>query len=280
MASDKPVTLKVKNAVIDGKDATEWALYSGNQSGDTVYPKTVVLENCEIQNMTKKAMYFTDVKSLTIRNCTFTNNGASEDTGISGDYGIDCNIIGTQGVNITIEDCTFTGIQGHKACIKVTQRGGPSDEGAGDIPMDVPAAKISSLTVTGCDFSNIDGVTTPVDVRIGTDHKTPDQPDLENTTGDFPVMISNNLSDVRVVIASEDPDVTETVKVGQTGYKNATGDFTIVGEASTVSESESESGDSTDADVGTETDSDITAEDETTTSPEPDTGTEEEVEVP
>lgn len=208
---------------------TDWAAISQNQTNSGITPKTLIFENCEIKNMTKKAMYLTDIRSLTIKNCIFTDNGGSEDTGYSGDYGIDCNIIGVQGTSIKIEDCTFNGVQGHKACIKVTQRGYPSDKGAGDIPMDIPPAKISSLTVTGCDFTGIDGVTTPIDVRIGTEHKTPEEPELYNGTGDFAVMIANNKSPVRVAVVSTVPPTEVTVEVGQTGYKNAKDDFEIVG---------------------------------------------------
>lgn len=229
MAVDKPVLLAVRNAVIDGKNSTEWAVYSQNQTNKDLNPKTLILENCEIKNMTKKALYLTDVRSLTIKNCVFTDNGGSEDTGVSGDYGIDCNLVGVQGTSIKIEDCTFAGVQGHKACIKVTQRGYPSDKGAGDIPMDIPPAKISSLTVTGCDFTGIDGATTPIDIRIGTEHKTPEEPELYNGTGDFAVMVANNKSPVRVAVVSADPATETTVEVGQTGYKNAKGEFTVVG---------------------------------------------------
>lgn len=180
--------------------------------------------------MTKKALYLTDVRSLTVKNCVFTDNGESEDTGVSGDYGIDCNLVGVQGTSIKIEDCTFAGVQGHKACIKVTQRGYPSDKGAGDIPMDIPPAKISSLTVSGCDFTGVDGATTPIDVRIGTEHKTPEEPELYNGTGDFAVMVANNKSPVRVAVVSDDPATEVTVEVGQTGYKNAKDKFTVIGE--------------------------------------------------
>lgn len=229
MAVDKPVLLTVRNAVIDGKDATDWAVSSQNQTNKDLNPKTLILEDCEIKNMTKKALYLTDVRSLTVKNCVFTDNGGSEDTGVSGDYGIDCNLVGVQGTSIKIEDCTFAGVQGHKACIKVTQRGYPSDKGAGDIPMDIPPAKISSLTVSGCDFSGVDGATTPIDVRIGTEHKTPEEPELYNGTGDFAVMVANNKSPVRVAVVSDDPATEVTVEVGQTGYKNAKDKFTVIG---------------------------------------------------
>lgn len=230
MAVDKPVLLAVRNAIIDGKDATDWAVSSQNQTNKDLNPKTLILENCEIKNMTKKALYLTDVRSLTVKNCVFTDNGESEDTGVSGDYGIDCNLVGVQGTSIKIEDCTFAGVQGHKACIKVTQRGYPSDKGAGDIPMDIPPAKISSLTVSGCDFTDVDGATTPINVRIGTEHKTPEEPELYNGTGDFAVMVANNKSPVRVAVVSDDPATEVTVEVGQTGYKNAKDKFTVIGE--------------------------------------------------
>lgn len=179
--------------------------------------------------MTKKAMYLTDARVLIVRNCIFENNGTEADTGISGDYGIDCNLVGVHGATVKIENCTFKGVQGKKACIKVTQRGYPSDKGAGDIPMDISPATIASVTVTGCDFSGVEGGTTPVDVRIGTEHKTPDEPELYNGTGDFPVMVANNKSAVRVAVVSDTPATEATVEVGQTGYKNAKDKFTVIG---------------------------------------------------
>ena len=180
--------------------------------------------------MTKKAMYLTDARVLIVRNCIFENNGTEADTGISGDYGIDCNLVGVHGATVKIENCTFKGVQGKKACIKVTQRGYPSDKGAGDIPMDISPATIASVIVTGCDFSGVEGGTTPVDVRIGTEHKTPDEPELYNGTGDFPVMVANNKSAVRVAVVSDIPATEATVEVAQTGYKNAKDKFTVIGE--------------------------------------------------
>ena len=82
---------------------------------------------------------------------------------------------------------------------------------------------INNVSITGCSFDT----ETPVDVRIGTGHKTPDQPELENTTANFPVMISGNKTEINVYVAPTDKSY--VVPVGGTGYKNGTGEFTVIG---------------------------------------------------
>lgn len=183
----------------------------------------ITLTDCVIKDFTGKGVYTSGAKRLILKNCTFENCATGTDTGTTGDYAIDMNLIGTKGADVTITDCEFKGYLGGKAAVKITQRGGPSDEGAGDIPMDKGQATINSFSMSGCSFDT----ETPVDVRIGTEHKTPDQPDLENTTANFPVMISGNKTEINVLVAPTSESY--VVPVGGTGYKNGTGEFTVIG---------------------------------------------------
>lgn len=183
----------------------------------------ITLTDCVIKDFTGKGVYTSGAKRLILKNCTFENCATGTDTGTTGDYAIDMNLIGTKGADVTITDCEFKGYLGGKAAVKITQRGGPSDEGAGDIPMDKGQATIYSFSMSGCSFDT----ETPVDVRIGTEHKTPDQPDLENTTANFPVMISGNKTEINVHVAPTGKDY--VVPVGGIGYKNSTGEFSVIG---------------------------------------------------
>lgn len=183
----------------------------------------ITLTDCVIKDFTGKGVYTSGAKRLILKNCTFENCATGTDTGTTGDYAIDMNLIGTKGADVTITDCEFKGYLGGKAAVKITQRGGPSDKGAGGIPMDKGQATINSFSMSGCSFNT----ETPVDVRIGTGHKTPDQPDLENTTANFPVMISGNKTEINVHVAPTGKSY--VVPVGGTGYKNGTGEFTVIG---------------------------------------------------
>lgn len=183
----------------------------------------ITLTDCVIKDFTGKGVYTSGAKRLILKNCTFENCATGTDTGTTGDYAIDMNLIGTKGADVTITDCEFKDYLGGKAAVKITQRGGPSDEGAGDIPMDKGQATIYSFSMSGCSFDT----ETPVDVRIGTEHKTPDQPDLENTTANFPVMISGNKTEINVHVAPTGKDY--VVPVGGIGYKNSTGEFSVIG---------------------------------------------------
>lgn len=183
------------------------------------------LECCVIQNQTGKGLYAADAKKLNINYCIFENNATGEDTGTKGDYCVDVNLIGVQDAVITIQNTEFIGYNGAKAVVKVTQRGGPSDKGAGDIPMDKEPATIKGLIIKNCSFDQES--TTPVDVRIGTDHKTPDEPELENTTANFPVTITGNETPTRVEIAPTGK--TYLVPINGTGQKGKTGEFVVTG---------------------------------------------------
>lgn len=208
--------------VIDGGTFGVFSNNNGPEENDDRDVK-LYLENCTIKDTTGKGIYCADAKVVSIKNCVIENVATGTDTGTTGDYGVDINLIGVTRAIIEIEDTEFKGYQGAKAAVKVTQRGGPSDKGAGDIPMDKGEASISSFTMKGCSFDT----ETPVDVRIGTEHKTPDQPNLDNTTADFPVTIQDNTTDTRVYVAATGDEL--TIPAGASGYKSETGDFVIIG---------------------------------------------------
>lgn len=203
----------------------EFGIFTNNNgpTANAARNASIVLEDCVIKDFTGKGVYAADAYIFKMKNCVVENCATGTDTGIAGDYAVDLNLIGVKGATVAIEDCEFKGYAGAKSAVKVTMRGGPSDQGAGDIPMDKGQATISNFTVTGCSFDT----ETPVDVRIGTEHKTPDQPDLENTTANFPVMISGNKTEIDVLIAPTGKSY--VVPVGGTGYKNVTGEFTVIG---------------------------------------------------
>ena len=232
-ANGQPVRLTIKNMTLVPDANTPIGVVSQNQTAANQREASVVIEDSLIRDFTGKAVYVTDAKTTSIRNSTFENCATGEDTGIAGDYTIDFNLVGVQGANIELDTVTFKGMNGHKSSVKVTQRGGPSDKGAGDIPMDIPQATIANFTMTNCDFQT-DGQGTPVDLRIGTDHKTPAEPELENTTGNFPVMVSGNKTPVRVQNPYKGNEDVVTIPAGATGYKNTNSDFTVVGAGTAV----------------------------------------------
>ena len=115
-----------------------------------------------------------------------------------GDYVVDCNLVGVKNATVEVSGCTFSNNGAQKAAIKVTQRGGESDEGAGDMPQGITAT-VDLFTVTGCTFN--DTVEGCADVAIGSDNKSAStNPDAENTTGDFgQTTISGNLTAVDII---------------------------------------------------------------------------------
>lgn len=222
-SNNEPLSVNLVNMTLQNGDFGVFDNNNGpeaNERRDAV----ITLTDCVIKDFTGKGVYTSGAKRLILKNCTFENCATGTDTGTTGDYAIDMNLIGTKGADVTITDCEFKGHLGGKAAVKITQRGGPSDEGAGDIPMDKGQATINSFSMSGCSFDT----ETPVDVRIGTEHKTPDQPELANTTANFPVMISGNKTETNVYVAPTGKSY--VVPVGGTGYKNATGEFTVIGD--------------------------------------------------
>lgn len=210
-------SVKVSNVIFDGEGNTVWALRSQNQTATAGQSSfDVEFNNCQFKNLTKKALYMTEISSLKVNDCTFENCATDEmnDPNTYGDYVIDCNLIGVKNVEVSIDGCTFSNNGAQKADIKVTQRGGESDEGATDMPQGVTAS-VDSFSVTGCTF-NDDIV---ADVAIGTNNKSEStNPDAVNTTGNFGmVTISGNTTET--VVSTPYDEKSYTVAVGQTFTK-------------------------------------------------------------
>ena len=69
---------------------------------------------------------------------------------------------------------------------------------------------------------------TPVDVSFGhLSTRLPINQIWKNTTANFPVMISGNKTEINVHVAPTGKSY--VVPVGGTGYKNGTGEFTVIG---------------------------------------------------
>lgn len=221
-SNNEPISVTVKNMTLQNGS---FGLHDNNNGPEANGTRNAYLtfEDCVIKDFTGKGIYTADARVFKMKNCKIENCATGTDTGIAGDYAVDLNLIGVKSAVVELENCEFVGYCGAKAAFKVTQRGGPSDEGAGDIPMDKGQSYINNVTITGCSFDT----ETPVDVRLGTEHKTPDQPDLENTTANFPVMISGNKTEINVHVAPTGKSY--VVPVGGTGYKNGTGEFTVIG---------------------------------------------------
>lgn len=221
-SNNEPISVTVKNMTLQNGS---FGLHDNNNGPEANGTRNAYLtfEDCVIKDFTGKGIYTADARVFKMKNCKVENCATGTDTGIAGDYAVDLNLIGVKSAVVELENCEFVGYCGAKAAFKVTQRGGPSDEGAGDIPMDKGQSYINNVTITGCSFDT----ETPVDVRLGTEHKTPDQPDLENTTANFPVMISGNKTEINVHVAPTGKSY--VVPVGGTGYKNGTGEFTVIG---------------------------------------------------
>lgn len=221
-SNNEPISVTVKNMTLQNGS---FGLHDNNNGPEANSARNAYLtfEDCVIKDFTGKGIYTADARVFKMKNCKIENCATGTDTGIAGDYAVDLNLIGVKSAVVELENCEFVGYCGAKAAFKVTQRGGPSDEGAGDIPMDKGQSYINNVTITGCSFDT----ETPVDVRLGTEHKTPDQPDLENTTANFPVMISGNKTEINVHVAPTGKSY--VVPVGGTGYKNGTGEFTVIG---------------------------------------------------
>ena len=221
-SNNEPISVTVKNMTLQNGS---FGLHDNNNGPEANGTRNAYLtfEDCVIKDFTGKGIYTADARVFKLKNCKIENCATGTDTGIAGDYAVDLNLIGVKSAVVELENCEFVGYCGAKAAFKVTQRGGPSDEGAGDIPMDKGQSYINNVTITGCSFDT----ETPVDVRLGTEHKTPDQPDLENTTANFPVMISGNKTEINVHVAPTGKSY--VVPVGGTGYKNGTGEFTVIG---------------------------------------------------
>ena len=201
-----------------------YGIISQNQTDEGQMECNLTLNNVNMTGYTSKAIYGTNLKTLTINGGTISDcaTGEMDDPNTKGDYAIDLNLCAVQGTVVMIDGVTFSGDLGQKAAIKITQRGGASDEGASDIPKNVGEASIESVTIQNCNFT---GSTTEVDFRIGTDNKTPDGDGL-NTTGAFAVTLTGN-TEMVVQSAYLENEPTLTVPQGRSASKTAESDIAL-----------------------------------------------------
>lgn len=219
--------LKVSNANFDGESTKNWALFLQNQT-ETAGQSSFNIEftGCNIANYTKKAMYITEATQVKLTDCTFTNCATVDmnDPNTYGDYVVDCNLVGVKDVVVEMTGCTFTENGAQKASIKVTQRGGESDEGASDMPKGITAT-VQSFTVTGCTFN--DTVESAKDVQIGSDNKSAStNPDAENTTGDFGTTTISGSTTTTSITTAYDGQSYE-LEVGQSFTRTGAGEPVI-----------------------------------------------------
>lgn len=221
-AADTNLTVENVELVSPGTSKT-YGILSQNQSDDGQMNCNLTLNNVKISGFTSKAIYGTNIKSLTMNGCHIENcaTGDMDTPNTKGDYAVDLNLIAVQDAVVTINNTTFTGELGEKAAIKITARGGASDLNASDIPKNVGEATVEKVSITNCDFS---GSTTTVDYRIGTDNKTGG--DSLNTTGHYAVEIEGN-TEMVIQSAYLVDEPTLTVPVGRTASKTADGDIAI-----------------------------------------------------
>ena len=224
----EPIHLTVKNITLDGSGldnkASAFAIASGNQTPDNQMDLYVHCENVKFANYIGKAFYFTNAKELIVENCTFENNASAEmpDPNTYGDYTIDLNLIAVQDAVVEIKNCTFSGVCGNKAVVKIAQRGGPSDADASDMK-GVTEAKVKSVLIDGCAFSDI---STPVDFNIGTTSKTAGDP--ENRTGNYEVTITNCKTAVVALMPYNTEATSLTIPVGKSAHKDADSDLVLI----------------------------------------------------
>ena len=223
-SADTNVTIEHIDIVSPGASKT-YGIISQNQSDNGQMNCNLVLNDCSITGFASKAIYGTNIKTLTMTGCRIENcaTGSMDEPNTKGDYAIDLNLIAVQGTVVTIDGCTFTGDLGDKAAIKITQRGGASDAGASDIPKNVGEANIESVTIKNCDFT---GSTTEVDFRIGTDNKTPGGDGL-NTTGAYAVTIEANNTEMVAQSAYLEDEPKLTIPAGMSASKTAETDLAL-----------------------------------------------------
>ena len=148
------LTIKGQTFNAEGESPSYFALT--NTQGRSDPPKLhLTLINCDFVGNTAKDgtnsafMYLSNCQSLTINNCTF-------DAGISGlKYGINWNLCGIQGSEVSITNSTFTGTY-EKNALKLNQRNGTDDAATDVKPNDDGkwvAASIASAMIENCTFS-------------------------------------------------------------------------------------------------------------------------------
>ena len=130
-------------------------------------------------------MYLPNCKELVIDGCTFDTG----DTTLK--YGINWNLCTITDAEVIIKDSTFTG-DFQKNALKLNQRG-DTDDIATDIPDTV--SSIKSATISGCSFSGTKAV-----IQLGSQGKNTGDA-ASPSTGNFPITIENNDTDVDVELA-------------------------------------------------------------------------------
>lgn len=232
-------TLTLKNLTLQGDGVNQYGIHSQNQTADNQMELNLYLENVTLKGFPKKGLYLTNVKLLGLKNCTLTDvaSGDMNTPNTYGDYGIDLNLVAVKGTIVNIENCAFKDRCGSKAAIKVTARGCPSDQDAGDVPVGGDAmAQVRSVSIKGCSFvldrtPAGDEDEDAVDFRIGTNTKTTGK-EAENYTGAYAVDIRSNSTAVIVNLAYQDdaPGSTVTVPINGIATKAAEdATLTVVG---------------------------------------------------
>ena len=190
-ADQTNTNLTLNNLTVDGDtDRNGTAdksilITSQNQSATVVSGLNLTMTNCTVQNSKAgvsggQGLYLTNVKNLTIDDCTFTNCG-----GIN--YAIDLNLVAVQDAVISITNTRFEGNCGASGPIKVAERGTGDGTEADDITG--ARASVKSLTISGCTFNNSNPILGG-DIVLGVTTKTGEKDG--NDTGSFPVTIADN----------------------------------------------------------------------------------------
>ena len=190
-ANQTNTNLTLNNLTVDGdtnRDGTadkSILITSQNQSATVVSGLNLTMTNCTVQNSKAgvsggQGLYLTNVKNLTIDDCTFTNCG-----GIN--YAIDLNLVAVQDAVISITNTRFEGNCGASGPIKVAERGTGDGTEADDITG--ARASVKSLTISGCTFNNSNPILGG-DIVLGVTTKTGEKDG--NDTGSFPVTIADN----------------------------------------------------------------------------------------
>ena len=211
--------VEFRDLVLDGKGKRSMAINSQNQTDNGQMEAIVRLYGVVIQNYTNKAIYMTNAKRIHMTGCTVQNcaTGEMDTPNTKGDYAVDLNLVAVQDAVVSIVNNYFKGYLGQKSAVKVAQRGGESDQQAGDIPKHVGEAKVQQALFTGNACTEIK--TTPVMFTVGSSHKSGGTG--VNTTGAFAakVMVSTTDPEVVIKVASKESDNTLTVPTGRTAIK-------------------------------------------------------------
>lgn len=223
---DKETHLSINSLHMDGNSAKGWAIGSQNQK-TTPNDLYLTVTDSSISNYKNKGIYLTNAKELIVDNVKFNDNATTEQTNINGDYAFDLNLIGVQGVKISITNSTFAGHSGGNSPIKVTQRG-YADDIMTDIPYYYvdgkptgnPAASIASLMIENCDFSAVTG-NSKGDVALGSSPNADGSARLGNSNFPVEVKAGDTPIDIYVRGTTEQEDTGTntqlTVEAGKTG---------------------------------------------------------------